>query len=253
VYALGHTALPPFGVEMAALFACGPRAAIGVKSAAHMWRLLPERPDRVDVIVVGRKLRQRTGIHVHRRNALMRSELGRIQDIPVTSPARTILDLATTLTEPALENALHEAVALRLVTVGQVQELLRHHRGRRGSAALARLTDPARRLGGTQSGAEERLRRALRRARLPQPHTRHRIGPWTLDFYWPETRMGVEVDGADFHSTTPRLERDHLKDQELRVLYGVLVLRFTARQVVRDLEYVLAMIAREYERRSSSG
>jgi very-short-patch-repair endonuclease len=238
---------------MAAILASGPRALVGMQSAGYMWGLRSKPPGGVDVIVVGRKIRSRPGIRTHRVENLMRSEVREIMGIPVTSPARTIFDLAGLLDERELEIALHEAIALKLVRIEEVRELLERYPRRPGSAGLKCLTAPDRRLSGTESGGEELLARGLRRARFPRPCTRYAIGRWILDFYWPEAKMGAEVDGVRFHSTRPRIERDHLKDQELRSRHGVLVLRFTARQTRRDLDYVLVTIAIEYGRRLRSG
>jgi very-short-patch-repair endonuclease len=250
VYSLAHDAVPAHGEERAAVLACGDRALIGYWSAARMWGILPEADAGViDVIAVGRHIRSRPGIRVHCVRKLMRCDVCELDGIALTSPARTIFDLAAILDERETELALHEAIARKLVAIADVRAVLERYPRRPGSVLLRTLVDPGRRLSGTESGGEERLLQAIIRSGLPRPHTRHRVGAWILDFYWPEARLGAELDGHDFHSTRPRLERDHLKDQDLRAAHGVLVLRFTGRQVARRLEYVLVTIAREYERR----
>jgi very-short-patch-repair endonuclease len=181
----------------------------------------------------------------------MRADAGRRHDIPITSPARTVLDLASSLRDARqLELALHEAIALRLVTVPQIRAVLDRYPRRRGNARLvelARSPHAGRRV--PDSGGGERLLRHLRRSGLPEPLLDFPIGRWRADFYWPDAQLVVELDGLDFHGTRPRIERDHRKDPELRAA-GTEVLRATGRQVSREIEFVLVTIAREYKRRT---
>lgn len=243
VYALGHTALPPFSDHMAALLACGPRALISQGSAAHMWGFQP-RPQRIDVMTVGRQARKKDGIRLRRTAWLARADLRHIDRIPLTSPARTLLDLAAYLKDDAeLERALHEAIALRLVTVGQIKAVLKRYPRRRGCGRLAALLRSNH--GATRSGGELVLLRHLRNSGLPAPRINTKIDRWQADFYWPDARLVVEVDGSDFHSSRRAIERDHRKDVAFKAL-GIDVLRFTGRQVNRELELVLVAIGRAY-------
>lgn len=248
VYVLGHTALPVYSAEMAAILACAPRSVISHGSAGHMWRIRPKPRDGIDVTVVGRNLHDRAGIKIHRVTTLMRTDLRRVERIPITSPARTVLDLTPDLDDRELELMVHEAIALRLVTVPQINAVLARYPRRRGSARLKELADPSVTLTVTDSGGAERLHQHIRRSGLPQPRVDYTVGHWRPDFYWPEAGLVVELDGGDFHSTRARIERDHRKDIELRAM-GISVLRFTGRQVVREIEFVLVALARAYERR----
>jgi very-short-patch-repair endonuclease len=247
VYILGHEALPKYSEEMAAVLACRPKALIGHHSAAFMWGFRPRPTERaIDVTVIGRQARSRAGIRVHRAAAVMKSDLRFIDNVPVVSPALALLQVAAELNEDELELALHEALALKRVTIQQLRLVLKRYPGRRGSAALAALLAPAPTI--ADSAATKRLARHLKRSGLPPALADHPIGRWRTDFHWPEVALVVEVDGFDFHSSRPRIERDHRKDVELRAL-GNEVLRFTGRQVHRDIEFVLVAIARAYERR----
>ncbi len=144
----------------------------------------------------------------------------------------------------------HEALALNLLTLSRLRATLNDYPRRRGCAHLEEL---ARQSNGalTRSGGEEALFGLIRRARLPQPLTNARVGHWSLDFYWPEHRLAVEIDGVDFHSSRVNIERDHRKDLEMRKL-GIDVMRFVGRQVKREPELVLATIARELALREPS-
>jgi very-short-patch-repair endonuclease len=251
VYVLAHTAVPEFSDEMAAVLACDPRSLLSHASAAYVWGFR-SRPagGLVDVTVVGRQARQQPGIRVHRTKSLMRADARSRHNIPITSPARTVFDLSATLDDDHdLELALHEAIALKQVTIPQLRAVLDRYPHRRGHARLAELADPSRGLAVADSGGAKRLQRHLRRSGLPAPQVNFPLGRWRADFYWPEAQLVVELDGVDFHSSRPRIERDHRKDLELRTA-GTEVLRFTGRQVRRELEFVLVTVAREYERRT---
>lgn len=251
VYVLGHTAPAKYTDEMAAVLACRPRALISHATAAYMWGFRPKPADGIiDVTVVGRKARHRRGIRTHRAQTLMRADLSYINNVPVTPPARALLEIAPALTVRELELALHEALAQRKTTIAQVRAVLRRYPRRRGSARLKSLVDQSRSKTLTDSKAAERLYRHLRCSGLPQPLVDIRRGRWRPDFYWPEARLVVEVDGGDFHSSRPRIERDHRKDADLKSM-GEDVLRFTGRQVQREIEFVLVTIGRTYERRAS--
>lgn len=242
--------MPPYAEEMAALLACRPRAVVGFGSAAHMWGLRP-RPTHgaVDIIVVERKVRSRPGIRVRRVASLMRCDVREIDGVTLTSPARTIYDLAGELEDDReLELALHEATARGLISIDDVRAVLERYPRRPGAQRLRALCVAGLRPSATASGGEEHLYRSLRRAGMPEPSVNHKIGPFTIDFYWAQAGLGVEVDGFNFHSTRPRIERDHRKDHYVRER-GILLLRFTGRQVRQQLEWTLVTIAREYERR----
>jgi very-short-patch-repair endonuclease len=228
---------------MAAVLACGPRALLSHASAAHLWGVRPPGPDQiVDVTVVGRQVRQRPGIRVHRVAELSRQDIRRRNGIPVTSPARTLVDVSSTLDERELEIAVHEALVSNLLTLGQLRAALDRYPRRRGCARLVEFAR-ANPTSVTRSGGEEELHRLLRKSGLPQPHTNARIGSWTVDFYWPQFHLVVEVDGSDFHRTRWSVERDRRKDLDLRGRQ-LDVVRFAGRQVRRQPELVLVTIAR---------
>ena len=249
VYTLAGRALPLFSAEMAAVLAYGFNVVLSHASAAYVWGIRPE-PACAEVSVIGRHTRNRPGIHVHRVDALAKRDIRRRHNIPLTSPARTLIDVAPSLGDRELELALHEALALNLLTLSRLRATLNDYPRRRGCAHLEELAWQSN--GAlTRSGGEEALFGLIRRARLPQPLTNARVGHWSLDFYWPEHRLAVEIDGVDFHSSRVNIERDHRKDLEMRKL-GIDVMRFVGRQVKREPELVLATIARELALREPS-
>jgi hypothetical protein len=196
VYLLGPM-LSRRGRELAAVVACSPNAALSHRSAAYLWKLLPYPAALRDVhvTVAGRNPGRHSGIEVHRVTVLDRREVRIRDEVPVTSTARTILDLAGSSTDRELEQAVAEALALRLTNRSELVAMIDRHPRRPGVRALRALLDaeyaPAR----TRSPAEERLLMLIRRAGLPEPEVNARLGRWEVDFLWREQRLVVEVDG----------------------------------------------------------
>lgn len=244
VYLTGHTAAPPRAREMGAVLACGDRAAVSHRSAAALWQLLPyPAKSAVDITVARSRAPQRPGIRVRRTSSLSRRDVRRLDGIPVTSPARTLLDLAAEVGAVELERAVAEALARSLVGRRELLNQLARNRGRRGTAPLRTLLEanggPAR----TRSEAERRFLALVRRADLPGAETNVKLGPYEVDFLWREERLVVEVDGYAFHSDRPAFERDRLRDAELQAR-GFHVIRVTWRQLTGTPEAVLARIVR---------
>lgn len=114
VYAVGRPEVERRGRWMAAVLACGPRAALSDGSAAALWGIERERRDSIEVSVPVSSLPCRRGILVHRRN-LTESDLTVKDGIPATSVVRTLMDIASGLSPAALERAVNEADRLDLV------------------------------------------------------------------------------------------------------------------------------------------
>jgi very-short-patch-repair endonuclease len=242
VYLLGHSVSAPLAREAAALLACRPDSLLSHRTAAALWGLLPpddEAP--VDVTVIGRDLAGRRGIRVHRAR-LDPGDIRRRHRLPVTSPARTLLDVAgSSPSRRSFERAFDEARVGRLVT-DQELNAQAHAGGHRGApvirALLRRESGPA----FTRSEAEERLLALIRAARLPAPRVNARVGRHEVDLLWEEQRLVVEIDGYAFHSSRAAFERDRLRDAELQAL-GFRVMRVTWRQIAEEPHALLARIA----------
>lgn len=244
VYLVGDLAAPPLAKQMAAVLACGERAVISHRSAAALWRLLPDRPHAdPEVTVAAARARQRRGIRTHRTASLDRRDVRRIERIPVTAPARSLLDLAAVAGAHELERAVAEAERRRLVRRRELTDELQRHRRRAGTASLLAVLD---RDGGpawTRSEAERRLLRLVRAARLPTPELNVHVGDFEVDFLWREERVIIEVDGYAVHSPRPAFERDRSRDAELQAR-GFRVIRVTWRQLTGESEALLARLAR---------
>jgi very-short-patch-repair endonuclease len=242
VYLLGHAQPAEGARELAAVLACGPGAVLSHRSAAGLWRLLPDPSGDVEITVGGRNCGTKPGVRVHRVAALDRRDIRKLGGIPVTSPPRTILDLAAIVAGSELERALAEAQARRLTRETELLSLLARFAGRPGTAALRSLIGGDASPALTRSQAEQRLLALLRSAELPPPEVNARISRYEVDFLWRERRLVVEVDGFRYHSSRGAFERDRLRDSGLAGM-GFRVMRTTWHQIVRRPEALVARIA----------
>jgi very-short-patch-repair endonuclease len=250
VYLFGSRIMVPGAQELAAILACGPGTVISHRSAAALWGLARSLSDEVEVTVVGRRSRSRQRLRVHRVDRLDARDRRLRCGIPVTSPARTLLDYAATAQPADLERAIAEASALRLVTEREIYRTLERTPRRFGAARLRAELDRERGPAWTQSDAERRMLRLIRSAGLPPPQTQVRIAGFPADFLWPEHKLIVEVDGYPFHSHRRAFERDRRRDAA-HVAAGYLVIRFSWRQLKEEPLVVVATIGRALGRGSS--
>lgn len=242
VYLLGQVE-PPLAREMAAVLACGSNAVLSHRNAAVLWGLLPITAAATpEVSVPARNPGLKPGIVIHRVVALDPRDVTKLERIPITRPARTLVDLAALLDRRELERALAEAYAKRRFTRAALGAVLNRAANAPGTAALRRAlaTDLAPAL--TRSEAEERLLGLIRKAGLPSPEVNARLERYEVDFLWPAERLVVEVDGFRYHSSRAAFERDRLRDAKLQA-QGHRVMRVTWRQIIEAPEAVLVRIA----------
>jgi very-short-patch-repair endonuclease len=244
VYAVGHLALPPFADEMAAVLALGEGVFVSHESGAAVSGIrCPAAGPEIDVTVAGRKLRSRDGIRVHCVAEIDSRDVRVCDDIPVTSPARTLVDLAAALTGRDLERAVDTAIVEHRVTQAGLRSAMERAPGRRGHARLEALLAPGRKTTMTRSEAEERMLALIRRAELPMPGVNAPLGRYVIDFLWRGHGLAVEVDGYQYHSTRPRFESDRRKDAYLQSV-GIRPLRVTREQLKHEPEVVLVRLVR---------
>jgi len=249
VYAVGHLALVPLAREMAAVLACGDGAVVSHRSAAAVWHLLAATENSpIDVTVVRSSGRRRPGLDVHHSRLLSRADVRHLRGLPITAPARTLIDLAETATDRELERATHEALARRLLTARSLLAETSRFGGRRGLTRLKRLIDEGGAETLTRSEAEERFLALVRAAGLPDPEVNARIEGYEVDFLWRAHTLVIEIDGFQFHSSREAFERDRRRDADLQG-NGLSVLRFTWRQVVEEPFATLARTVRAIEKR----
>jgi len=243
VYALlPLSCLPPLAREHAALLHLGPGAVLSHATAAHLWGLRPPAED-VEVTMVGRDRRSRPGIRIHRVTELDRADIRAHQGLPLTAPARTLLDLAPELDDEALELAFAEAIKRNRMRRTEARAMVERHAGHAGIARLRELAFDIHDVAWLRADTERRFLRLIRKAGLPQPETQADFGPFhQIDFLWREERVAVETDGYLFHSLRRDLESDHRRDAKLQAA-GFIVLRFSWRLIRNQPEVVLAEVA----------
>jgi very-short-patch-repair endonuclease len=227
---------------MAAVLACGEGALLSHRSAAALWGIGTEHKDRVEVTVLRHSRHRRSGMHVRGRPTLPLGDVTKRDGIPVTSPARTLVDLATDLTPLALERAVNEADKRDLIDPEELGTSLGGFAGELGVAALRRLLDRhSFRL--SDSDLEVFFRPIARSAGLPQPLSKQMVNGYEVDFHWPELGLVVETDGLRYHRTPSAQTRDRLRDQA-HVAAGLAVLRFTHWQVKYEPTRVRSVLER---------
>jgi predicted transcriptional regulator of viral defense system len=197
VYAVGHRRLAREGRWMACVLAAGRDAVLSHGSAAALWGIRRAAPETIDV-TTPRRLHRRAGLQPHRA-LLAPDEVTRQDGIPVTTAARTLLDLAAVLTPARLERAVEAAEGLRLADSVSLAALLGRYPRRRGSVALTRILG-AQGTGMTRSELEDRFLDLLANRRLPRPQVNARLGPFEVDCLWPEAGLVAELDGRTFHA-----------------------------------------------------
>lgn len=218
VWSVGHCALSLHARWMAAVLAVGEDAALSHLAAASLWNIWRRSVDDVHVVAATRH-RPIPGIHVHQSRALSAREVRRRFRIPVTSVARTILDLGDVLTPYQLANVIHEAEFRRHFNRRELERLLRRNRGRRSVTIVRQalqLHDGG--SAGTFSDLEDEFL-ALARTRSLEPLVNVPItvsdGELRPDFHWPALRLVVEVDGSG-HQRKRTQEQDRGRDARFR-------------------------------------
>lgn len=189
VYAVGRPDDSELGAFMAAVLAIGDGAALGFESATALWGFLRAGAREVHVCVA-RRLKPRDGIRPHYAPDLLPAEVTFRKGIPVTTPARTLLDISRTLPRRQARRAVNEALVQRKVTVPL---LYRHAAGPRGARLRALLADAA----PTRSELEDVAVEFLKRNGFPRPETNVRVAGFEVDVLLPG-RLVVELDSR-FH------------------------------------------------------
>jgi very-short-patch-repair endonuclease len=238
VYAVGRPTVTLKGRFIAAVLSCGPGAALSHIAAGVLLGVVKQRGPRIDVTVPRGGQRRRRGAVIIHRAALPDIDVTTKDGIRVTTPARTLIDLADVLTPRQLERALDEAHYLRLDLSD-----LRPRPGRRGSGLLARVL--ARHEHGTtrtRTDLEERMLDLCRRFGLPTPEVNTTIDGYEVDFLWRDQRLIVETDGWQAHGTRSAFESDRRRDADL-VAAGWRVLRISYARLETEPEWVAKRIA----------
>lgn len=241
VYAVGRPELTMSGRWMAAVLACGPEAVLSHTSAGGIWAIHTGTESPIHVTVPATTTRVHPGIRVHRRARLASPDTSRCMGVPVTSPARTLVDLGTCLSPRQLEAAINEADKRSLVSPETLRSKIAKDPRLRGAGALRRILDRADFVL-TDSELERRFLPLARRAGLPTPQTGRYVNGFKADFYWPDLGLIVETDGLRYHRTAAQQVRDTLRDQ-VHTAAGLTTLRYAHWQIRYDGVHVLETLS----------
>jgi very-short-patch-repair endonuclease len=222
--------------------ACAPGAVVSHASAADAWGIRASASPIVDITVGRGGHVSRRGIRLHTTRELASDEVTTLACLPITTPTRTLLDLAASgVRGRALEDALDLAEHQRLVDFAELRNLLVRYRGRPGTASLseqlARYRGPA----DTRSRLERLVNQLCDDHGLPQPSVNCVIEGKVRDCFWPHRRLVVEADSYRWHRSPSALNDDRERDVVL-ALAGYTTLRFTWEQVTERPEYVVRSI-----------
>jgi very-short-patch-repair endonuclease len=249
-YSLGGAHVNERGRLRAATLACGDGAVVSHRSAGALLKLLSEGPAVIDVIAPPSRGREIDGIRFHRVRPPRREEIGTVDGIPCTSPARTLVDLAGVVSDWTLHGTFERAAQRRLLEIPAIEASI--DPGRRGVRSLRTLVEewrraaPVAKKGRLKSPLEAKVLPLLLRRDLIAPLLNAPVeianGRIEVDFLWPEQRLVVEADSRDFHGTAVAFERDRWRDREL-MRAGYATLRVTHHQAEREAEAVVETIA----------
>jgi very-short-patch-repair endonuclease len=240
---------PPGAREKAALLAVGEGALLSHLTAAVRWGLVAHATGaRIHVTLVGTGRGRIRGLHTHRVRRLEPDEWSERDGLPLTSPARTLLDVATVVGERELERMLSSAERSGMLPPTTWPGLLARYRGRPGVAALRAVMELPGGPAFTRSEAESAFLDLVRRSALPAPQANAVLGPWEVDFVWRSQRVVAEVDGYTWHRTRRDFERDRARDAWLSAR-GFRVLRFSWRQITRQSMETAVLLAQALVRR----
>jgi Protein of unknown function (DUF559) len=224
------------GRWIAAVDTCGPHAVLSHGDAAALWELAPIGGSRIHCTTSRRSGREPNWpARLHRVGTLRRSETTVHRGIPVTTVARTLLDLAPTTRGRSLEDLIAQADRLELFDLVAIRRVLVAHPRQPGRR---RLIDLLERLSGAgpadlRSRTELALMQLCDDYGLPAPVANVRVAGFLVDFHWPGTDLVVEGDGFTYHSMPTVFESDRDRDQQL-MLAGYRVARFTYNQLTRQ-------------------
>ena len=236
VYAVGYRKLTPHGHRMAAVLAYGPEALLSHQTAAALWGI--GQPSWKIHVTTPHPKRSRQAIRAH--TAVLHPEDVTVRDgIPLTSVARTILDLAAQLDHDRLTRLLEDADRAELADLRALERAMARRPQLRGVARLTAVLADYRGPADTRSNLERDFRALIARAGLPEPQYNVVLAGLVVDVFWPQWRLVVELDGRAYHTRNRAFERDRVRDSTLQKA-DLRVLRVTGKRLDNEPDAVLA-------------
>jgi hypothetical protein len=244
VYAVGIPATKPLQRAAAAVLACGPTAALSHESAMVLWGLWRRWPRTMEVSVTSR--RSPTGITVHHPTTLAPRDIKTQEGIRVTSPARTLLDIARRLTPKSLTRAVNNALSSPWLTEAQLAELIQRNPTHPSTRLLAPFVDDHQGL--TRSELEDAFKEFCAAYGLPMPKLNHMLNGYIVDAYFETEQLIVELDSWTFHSSRRAFETDRTRDADA-LTRGIPTVRITHERLSNRPDHEAERLTRILEAR----
>jgi hypothetical protein len=230
VYTVGAPPINPLEFAMAAVLACGPRAALSHGSALTLWGIWKRWDQPLEVTIAAD--RRPKGVRVHRVRTLDRREVTRHNGVPVTTLARTLLDMAKRMPPKSLTRAINDGRLNGHLHPAALLDVIERHPGHRGRGALeaviGRLTERP-----TRSSFEDTFPAFCERYGLPAPQMNAIVCGYEVDALFEQERVIVELDGWAFHSSRASFEDDRKRDG-VTLAAGFVTVRITRARYERD-------------------
>lgn len=211
VYRVGHAAPGVEADYTAAVLACGRDAALAGSAAAVLLGIIRARRAPKPQ-VLARTKRHIEGIDTARMRVVDPGDFTTWKGIPVTTPARTLVDLAESLSADELARAVHQADVLHKTTPDQVEAVLRRRPTAKNAATLRDV------IWGDQGRILSKLERAfirlLKANKLPLPVTNRPKDGLFVDCRWPEHKLTVELDGYRYHRSRHSWQQDRNRERD---------------------------------------
>lgn len=254
VYAVGHDRLTPRGRQRAAVMAGGPRAVLSHRTAATLLGLLPPNA-KLEVIRSSSPDRHRPppdhasrsihpGLVIHRTRSLTPDEVTMRYGIPVTSPVRTVINLAERESPKALDTAIRRGIAGKLFDLHDLNLAILRTRGRKGMAKLRKVLEqwnPRKLM--SRSELENKVADIFPTWGVPPPIINGSRCGYEVDFQWPGSNILLESDGNRYHLSQADRRRDYRKMLDLTAA-GNIVCRLDE-DMINDEPWKVGMTVRK--------
>ncbi len=244
VYGVGHPPVEPLERAMAAVLACGPRAALSHGSAMTLWGFWRRWDEPFDLTVAGD--RRPKGVRTHRSVTLLRRDVVIREGIRVTSPARTLLDMAPEVPPKSLARFINDGRLRRILTLADLADVAARNPTHPGAGALMAHAETAQ--NATRSGGEDDFQAFCQHYGFPMPRVNITLHGYEVDAYFPQEKLIVELDGWPFHRSRDKFESDREQDATM-LMYGIATIRITYDRIESEPDHEAERLHRILENR----
>ena len=214
---------------LAACLSTGHDAVASHRSAAYLWELDNDFRGAVEITMPRARSTDFPDVVTHRSSDLIPEHVTVRHGVPVTKPARTLVDLGAVTPRWVVDRAIDVALARRLITIDGLWWMLAKvaRRGRSGAGVLRECLEW--RFGVPESVLEGLFLRIVHDFDLPEPIVQYEVntpgGDYRIDAAYPDRLLAVELDGAQARMSPDALHYDNARQNEL-VDMGWQFLRF---------------------------